>query len=45
MFDENGSRDIQIQDIFSFDMNDPNPTARKLVQSNVTGNRFQEKSL
>ncbi|CAF0957368.1 unnamed protein product [Adineta ricciae] len=29
--------DIQIQDIFSFNMDDPNPTARKLVQSNVTG--------
>lgn len=26
-----------LQDIFSFDMDDPNPRARQLVQSNVTG--------
>ncbi len=31
------SRDLGPQDIFSFDMDDPNPTARRLVQSNVTG--------
>ncbi|CAF4738296.1 unnamed protein product, partial [Rotaria sp. Silwood2] len=29
--------DLRLQDIFSFDMNDPNPHARQLVQSNVTG--------
>ena len=30
-------RDIIGQDIFSFDMDDPNPQARRVVQSNVTG--------
>ncbi|CAF0886571.1 unnamed protein product [Adineta steineri] len=29
--------DLGPQDIFSFDMDDPNPHARQLVQSNVTG--------
>ena len=30
-------RDLRAQDIFSFDMDDQNPTVRRLVQSNVTG--------
>jgi len=33
--------DMGVQDIFSFDMDDPNPHARQLVQSNVTGTHKQ----
>ncbi|CAF1581398.1 unnamed protein product, partial [Rotaria sordida] len=29
--------DYVLQDIFSFDMDDPNPNARQLIQTNVTG--------
>jgi hypothetical protein len=30
-------RDLGVQDIFSFNMDNPNPNARQLEQSNVTG--------